>query len=183
MALASRFLVQTQPFAMTTQICGSIPRSLGAACSLPDTSCAAAQKLLLQVMGHKRLLESHDDVMLLQKIQLRAPYVTPLNVLQVPFCMPQPTIHPCCTTRESVKLQGLRSLVKGSSFCNVRRVRRCPSRDLSVAAVPYGYFAKIQRPTRVSNGRVGFFFCRVRATLQLTTCVAGLPIFRLLQRP
>lgn len=35
-------------------------------------------------MGHKRLLESHDDVMLLQKIQLRAPYVTPLNVLQVP---------------------------------------------------------------------------------------------------
>ena len=41
------------------------------------------QKLLLQVMQHKRLLESHDDVMLLQKIQLRAPYVTPLNVLQV----------------------------------------------------------------------------------------------------
>ena len=37
-------------------------------------------------MGHKRLLESHDDVMLLQKIQLRAPYVTPLNVLQVPLC-------------------------------------------------------------------------------------------------
>ena len=45
-----------------------------------------AQKLLLQVMGHKRLLESHDDVMLLQKIQLRAPYVTPLNVLQVSLC-------------------------------------------------------------------------------------------------
>ncbi len=37
-------------------------------------------------MGHKRLLESHDDVMLLQKIQLRAPYVTPLNVLQVSLC-------------------------------------------------------------------------------------------------
>ena len=34
-------------------------------------------------MGHKQLLESNDDVMLLQKIQLRAPYVTPLNVLQV----------------------------------------------------------------------------------------------------
>ncbi|CAK0740175.1 hypothetical protein CVIRNUC_001230 [Coccomyxa viridis] len=44
------------------------------------------RKLLLQVMGHKRLLESHDDVMLLQKIQLRAPYVTPLNVLQV-YCL------------------------------------------------------------------------------------------------
>ena len=62
--------------------------------SLPDTSCAAVQKLLLQVMGHKRLLESHDDVMLLQKIQLRAPYVTPLNVLQVSSRMPpQRTCH------------------------------------------------------------------------------------------
>jgi len=47
----------------------------------PSVRCV--QKLLLQVMQHKRLLESHDDVMLLQKIQLRAPYVTPLNVLQV----------------------------------------------------------------------------------------------------
>lgn len=47
------------------------------------------QTLLLKVMGHKQLLESNDDVMLLQKIQLRAPYVTPLNVLQVrvPCCM------------------------------------------------------------------------------------------------
>ena len=51
------------------------------------------QKLLLQVMGHKRLLESHDDVMLLQKIQLRAPYVTPLNVLQVFPRIPSP--RPC----------------------------------------------------------------------------------------
>jgi phosphoenolpyruvate carboxylase len=49
------------------------------------------QKLLLEVMGHKRLLESHDDTMLLQKIQLRAPYVTPLNVLQVPT---SPVKHP-----------------------------------------------------------------------------------------
>ena len=52
----------------------------------PDRWRLCAQKLLLQVMGHKRLLESHDDVMLLQKIQLRAPYVTPLNVLQVSLC-------------------------------------------------------------------------------------------------
>lgn len=58
------------------------------------------QKLLLEVMGHKRLLESHDDTMLLQKIQLRAPYVTPLNVLQVPTsalasCLPAalPSLH------------------------------------------------------------------------------------------
>ena len=34
-----------------------------------------------QVMGHKRLLETNADI-LQQKINLRAPYVTPLNVLQ-----------------------------------------------------------------------------------------------------
>ena len=49
-----------------------------------------AQTLLLQVMGHKELLESNDDVMLLQKIQLRAPYVTPLNVLQARLCLHPP---------------------------------------------------------------------------------------------
>ena len=58
----------------------------GAAHTTPQgyrSSCCWAQTLLLKVMGHKQLLESNDDVMLLQKIQLRAPYVTPLNVLQV----------------------------------------------------------------------------------------------------
>jgi len=35
-----------------------------------------------QVMGHKRLLETNADIILQQKINLRAPYVTPLNVLQ-----------------------------------------------------------------------------------------------------
>ena len=59
-------------------------------CSIPDILLRCLQKLLLQVMGHKRLLESHDDVMLLQKIQLRAPYVTPLNVLQVGSQIPLP---------------------------------------------------------------------------------------------
>ena len=34
-------------------------------------------------MGHKRLLETNADIILQQKINLRAPYVTPLNVLQV----------------------------------------------------------------------------------------------------
>ena len=34
-------------------------------------------------MGHKKLLETNDDVMLQQKLQLRAPYITPLNILQV----------------------------------------------------------------------------------------------------
>ena len=60
------------------------------------------QKLLLQVMGHKRLLESHDDVMLLQKIQLRAPYVTPLNVLQVDFRIPSPPV--ACSVMRSISL-------------------------------------------------------------------------------
>ncbi len=45
-----------------------------------------AQTLLLKVMQHSQLLESNDDAILLQKIQLRAPYVTPLNVLQV-YCL------------------------------------------------------------------------------------------------
>ncbi len=43
----------------------------------------AGQTLLLKVMGHKKLLETNDDVMLQQKLQLRAPYITPLNILQV----------------------------------------------------------------------------------------------------
>ena len=53
----------------------------------PAAWCALlAQSLLLRVMQHKQLLESNDDTILLQKIQLRAPYVTPLNVLQV-YCL------------------------------------------------------------------------------------------------
>lgn len=43
----------------------------------------AGQTLLLKVMGHQKLLETNDDVMLQQKLQLRAPYITPLNILQV----------------------------------------------------------------------------------------------------
>ena len=60
--------------------------------SVLRTSYVRLQKLLLEVMGHKRLLESHDDTMLLQKIQLRAPYVTPLNVLQVPASALAPSL-------------------------------------------------------------------------------------------
>lgn len=41
------------------------------------------QTLLLKVMDHKKLLETNDDVMLQQKLALRAPYITPLNILQV----------------------------------------------------------------------------------------------------
>jgi len=46
------------------------------------------QTLLLKVMGHQKLLETNDDVMLQQKLQLRAPYITPLNILQVCFFDP-----------------------------------------------------------------------------------------------
>ncbi|EIE27459.1 PEPCase 1 [Coccomyxa subellipsoidea C-169] len=42
--------------------------------------------LLLKVMDHKKLLETNDDVMLQQKLALRAPYITPLNILQV-YCL------------------------------------------------------------------------------------------------
>ena len=46
----------------------------------------SAQTLLLKVMDHKKLLETNDDVMLQQKLALRAPYITPLNILQVSAC-------------------------------------------------------------------------------------------------
>lgn len=49
---------------------------------------------LWQVMGHKRLLETNADIILQQKINLRAPYVTPLNVLQA--C--NSPRSPCCHT-------------------------------------------------------------------------------------
>ncbi|KAL0034136.1 hypothetical protein WJX79_011096 [Trebouxia sp. C0005] len=42
--------------------------------------------VLLQVLGHKGLLQSSSTRFLQQKLQLRAPYVTPLNVLQV-YCL------------------------------------------------------------------------------------------------
>lgn len=44
------------------------------------------QSALLQVVGHKGLLESALTSFLQQKIALRAPYVTPLNLLQV-YCL------------------------------------------------------------------------------------------------
>lgn len=42
--------------------------------------------MLLLVLGHKGLLQSIGTRFLQQKLQLRAPYVTPLNILQV--CLP-----------------------------------------------------------------------------------------------
>ena len=39
--------------------------------------------MLLLVLGHKGLLQSSGTRFLQQKLQLRAPYVTPLNILQV----------------------------------------------------------------------------------------------------
>ena len=62
------------------------------------------QLLSWQVMGHKRLLETNADIILQQKINLRAPYVTPLNVLQARSC---PT-SPCCyTARVTSSLFGI----------------------------------------------------------------------------
>ena len=43
------------------------------------------QAALLKVMNHSGLLEAQATSMLQQKLALRAPYVTPLNVLQVPL--------------------------------------------------------------------------------------------------
>lgn len=41
------------------------------------------KKLLLQIQNHDGLLGTPDSRLLQQKLNLRAPYVTPLNVLQV----------------------------------------------------------------------------------------------------
>ncbi len=56
-------------------------------------------------MGHKKLLETNDDVMLQQKLQLRAPYITPLNILQVSASSasiathePAAAVHANCST-------------------------------------------------------------------------------------
>lgn len=43
----------------------------------------STQRTLLRVMGHRGLLCDKDTQVLQQKLALRAPYVTPLNVLQV----------------------------------------------------------------------------------------------------
>ena len=43
---------------------------------------AATEAALLQVVKHSRLLSSSSTAVLQQKLQLREPYVTPLNILQ-----------------------------------------------------------------------------------------------------
>lgn len=46
------------------------------------------KSLLLKVQNHDGLLGTPDSRLLAQKLALRAPYVTPLNVLQVCACRP-----------------------------------------------------------------------------------------------
>ena len=41
------------------------------------------EQLMLQIMKHSGLLSSSSTAFLQQKLQLRAPYVAPLNILQV----------------------------------------------------------------------------------------------------
>lgn len=45
-----------------------------------------SEELVLKIMKHKGLLSSSSTAFLQQKLQLRAPYVAPLNVLQV-YCL------------------------------------------------------------------------------------------------
>ena len=47
------------------------------------SACAALPCGAPQVMKHSRLLSSSSTAFLQQKLQLRAPYVAPLNILQV----------------------------------------------------------------------------------------------------
>jgi phosphoenolpyruvate carboxylase len=48
--------------------------------------CNDAEECLLRVMKHSGLLSSQSTAFLQQKLQLRAPYVAPLNILQV-YCL------------------------------------------------------------------------------------------------
>jgi len=45
-----------------------------------------SEALMLRVMKHSGLLSSQSTAFLQQKLQLRAPYVAPLNILQV-YCL------------------------------------------------------------------------------------------------
>ena len=48
---------------------------------------------MLAVIGHKKVLQSKETKFLQQKIQLRSPYVTPLNIMQV-----SPALYEACAT-------------------------------------------------------------------------------------
>ena len=61
------------------------------------------KELLLKIQRHRDLLQTPDSTLLQQKLALRGPYVTPLNVLQV---------------RLSV----------GAAFCDSQRLLACASR-------------------------------------------------------
>lgn len=49
---------------------------------------------LLAVQSHKALLSDPHTQMLQAKLRLRTPYITPLNVLQVPPPLSRPTLVP-----------------------------------------------------------------------------------------
>ena len=61
------------------------------------------KELLLKIQGHRDLLQTPDSTLLQQKLALRGPYVTPLNVLQVHICI-------------------------GAAFCDSQRLLACVSR-------------------------------------------------------
>lgn len=74
-----------------------LPRAAPAVCvTLPHEQtlppcCACDPHLALpatcaQVVKHSRLLSSSSTAFLQQKLQLRAPYVAPLNILQARVC-------------------------------------------------------------------------------------------------
>jgi phosphoenolpyruvate carboxylase len=67
--------------------------------------CHDAEDCLLKVMKHSGLLSSQSTAFLQQKLQLRAPYVAPLNILQV-YCLK--------TLREVAAGKPLDELFKGS---------------------------------------------------------------------
>ena len=81
-----------------------------------------------------------------------APGRTGCHHVQKALC-PLRSGHQICTTRGSERIFGA-TVTELSSVRNAQRVKRCPGRNLSIAALLHGYLVKYCL-TRMSKGRVG----------------------------
>lgn len=82
------------------------------------------KQLLLKVQSHKDLLGGPESQLLRQKLALRGPYVTPLNVLQVMSCR-----HQASLKRSSVSVLGFAMYfyVLSKMYCNCKNKRISPA--------------------------------------------------------
>jgi len=67
------------------RVCTILVRSLYEAAGLSCRAFDETKRELLAVESHKALLSDPHTAMLQAKLKLRTPYITPLNILQVPI--------------------------------------------------------------------------------------------------